>query len=156
MPRTTPLPAVFDPEASEHLFASYTVARGDVDAAFARADLIVEGEYRVGHQEQLYIENNAMIAEPTGEGVTVTGSLQCPYYLHGALKRGLGLDDEAARVIQAETGGGFGGKEEFPSVIGLHAALLARKAQRPVRMNTASPDETRTPLCLSHASRSST
>ena len=100
-----------------------------------RADLVLEGEYRVGHQEQLYIENNAMIAVPTeGGGVTVTGSLQCPYYLHSALKRGLGLDDEAARVVQAETGGGFGGKEEFPSVIGLHAALLARKAQRPVRM----------------------
>ena len=39
-----------------------------------------------------------------------------------------------AQVVQAETGGGFGGKEEFPSVIGLHAALLAGKAGRPVRM----------------------
>jgi CO/xanthine dehydrogenase Mo-binding subunit len=134
-PRTTKLPPVFDPEASDHVFASYTIERGDPDAAFTAADLILEGEYRVGHQEQLYIENNAMIAAPTeGGGVTVTGSLQCPYYLHAALKRGLGLDDEAARVVQAETGGGFGGKEEFPSVIGLHAALLARKAQRPVRM----------------------
>lgn len=135
--RTTPLPPTFDPEASDHTFAQYTIEHGDdLDAAFAGADLIVEGEYRVGHQEQLYIENNAMIAEPTDDGgVTVTGSLQCPYYLHGALKRGLGLvDDRAARVIQAETGGGFGGKEEFPNVIGLHAALLARKTQRPVRM----------------------
>ena len=134
-PRTTKLPAVFDPDAADHVFASYSIDLGDPDAAFAAADLIVEGEYRVGHQEQLYIENNAMIAVPTeGGGVTVTGSLQCPYYLHAALKRGLGLDDQAARVVQAETGGGFGGKEEFPSVIGLHAALLARKAQKPVRM----------------------
>ena len=135
MPRTTKLPPVFDPLASDHVFASYHIETGEVDAAMAAADVILEGEYRVGHQEQLYIENNAMIAEPTdGGGVTVTGSLQCPYYLHGALKRGLGLDDRAARVVQAETGGGFGGKEEFPSVIGLHAALLARKAQKPVRM----------------------
>ena len=134
-PRTTKLPATFDPEASDHVFASYTIEQGDPDAAFAAADVVVEGEYRVGHQEQLYIENNAMIAVPTdGGGVTVTGSLQCPYYLHGALKRGLGLDDAAARVVQAETGGGFGGKEEFPNVIGVHAALLARKAQKPVRM----------------------
>jgi CO/xanthine dehydrogenase Mo-binding subunit len=134
-PRTTKLEPVFDPEVSTHTFASYHIERGEVAAALAAADLVVEGEYRVGHQEQLYIENNAMIAVPTeGGGVTVTGSLQCPYYLHGALKRGLGLDDGAARVVQAETGGGFGGKEEFPSVIGLHAALLARKAQRPVRM----------------------
>jgi len=135
-PRTTKLPGVFDPLDSDHTFAQYTIEAGtDVEAALASADVVLEGEYRVGHQEQLYIENNAMIAVPTdGGGVTVTGSLQCPYYLHAALKRGLGLDDRAARVIQAETGGGFGGKEEFPSVIGLHAALLARKAQKPVRM----------------------
>ncbi|HEY6050392.1 MAG TPA: xanthine dehydrogenase family protein, partial [Thermoanaerobaculia bacterium] len=133
-PRTTPLPAVFDPLQSDHLFASYAIDLGDPDAAFKAADHVIEGEYRVGHQEQLYIENNAMIAVPTESGVTVTGSLQCPYYVHAALKRGLGLDDDGARVVQAETGGGFGGKEEFPSVIGLHAALLARKAQRPVRM----------------------
>ena len=135
-PRTTKLPGVFDPLESDHTFAQYTIEAGtDVEAALAGADVVLEGEYRVGHQEQLYIENNAMIAVPTdGGGVTVTGSLQCPYYLHAALKRGLGLDDGAARVIQAETGGGFGGKEEFPSVIGLHAALLARKAQKPVRM----------------------
>ena len=61
-------------------------------------------------------------------------SLQCPYYVHKALKRGLGLDAERAQVVQAETGGGFGGKEEYPSMIGLHAALLARKTGRPVRM----------------------
>jgi CO/xanthine dehydrogenase Mo-binding subunit len=133
--RTEPLPAVFDPLLADHLFAEYELASGDPDAAFAAADLILEGEYRVGHQEQLYIENNAMIALPrTDGGVTVHGSLQCPYYVHTALKRGLGIDDRQARVIQAETGGGFGGKEEFPSVIALHAALLAGKAGRPVRM----------------------
>ena len=107
-PRTTKLDAVFDPEASDHVFATYAIdlgAPGAFDAAFEAADLVVEGEYRVGHQEQLYIENNAMIAVPTdGGGVTVTGSLQCPYYLHAALKRGLGIDDDAARVVQAETG----------------------------------------------------
>jgi CO/xanthine dehydrogenase Mo-binding subunit len=134
-PRTEKLPAVFDPLESDHLFAAYELATGDPDMAFAAADLVVEGEYRVGHQEQLYIENNAMIAVPQDDGgVIVHGSLQCPYYVHTALKRGLGLDDKRARVIQAETGGGFGGKEEYPSMIALHAALLAGKAGRPVRM----------------------
>jgi CO/xanthine dehydrogenase Mo-binding subunit len=133
--RTVPLPRIFDPRQSDHVFAAYEIASGDPDAAFAAADLILEGEYRVGHQEQLYIENQAMIAVPGDDGaVTVTGSLQCPYYVHSALKLGLGLDDRAARVVQAETGGGFGGKEEYPSVVALHAALLAGKAQRPVRM----------------------
>ncbi len=133
--RTEPLPAVFDPLESQHVFAEYTIGVADVDAAFAAADLVLEGEYRVGHQEQLYIENNAMIAVPRDDGgVAVHGSLQCPYYVHAALKRGLGMTDEQAQVVQAETGGGFGGKEEYPSVIGLHAALLAGKAGRPVRM----------------------
>jgi CO/xanthine dehydrogenase Mo-binding subunit len=133
--RVEPLPPVFDPLASDFVFAAYELAAGDPDAAFAAADIVLEGEYRVGHQEQLYIENNAMIAVPTDDGgVTVHGSLQCPYYVHEALKRGLAMDDAQARVIQAETGGGFGGKEEYPSVIGLHAALLALKAGRPVRM----------------------
>ena len=132
---TEPLPPVFDPEASDHLFASYEIANGDLDAGFAAADVILEGEYRVGHQEQLYIENNAMIAVPGEDGeMAVHGSLQCPYYVHKAMKKALGLTASQARVIQAETGGGFGGKEEYPSIIALHAALLAMKAGRPVRM----------------------
>ena len=45
-------------------FAHFAMDKGDVDAAFAEADLVIEGTYRVGHQEQLYIENNAMIAVP--------------------------------------------------------------------------------------------
>ena len=132
---TSTLPAVFDPLVSDHVFAVYELASGDLDAAFAAADFVLEGEYRVGHQEQLYIENNAMIAVPSDDGgVTVHGSLQCPYYVHTALKRGLAMDDRQARVVQAETGGGFGGKEEYPSIIALHAALLALKAERPIRM----------------------
>jgi CO/xanthine dehydrogenase Mo-binding subunit len=134
-PRTEALPPVLDPLASAHVFAHYEIAQGDLDAGFAEADVVLEGTYRVGHQEQLYIENNAMIAVPREDGgVTVHGSLQCPYYVHKALKRGLRLSGEQAQVVQAETGGGFGGKEEYPSIIGLHAALLARKCRKPVRM----------------------
>jgi CO/xanthine dehydrogenase Mo-binding subunit len=126
---------MFDPDLSDHVFAAYAIDRGDPDAAFAAADLILEGEYRVGHQEQLYIENNAMIAVPEENGgLTVYGSLQCPYYIHKAMKRALALDDIRTRVVQAETGGGFGGKEEYPSIIAIHAALLARACRKPVRM----------------------
>ena len=133
--RTERLPATFDPLKSEQEFAHYTVESGDAAAAMESAALVVEGTYRVGHQEQLYIENQAMIAVP-GEsgGVTVHGSLQCPYYVHKAMKRALDMGDELAVVVQAETGGGFGGKEEYPSIIALHAALLALKCHKPVRM----------------------
>ena len=76
-----------------------------------------------------------MIAVPREDGgVAVHGSLQCPYYIHKALKRALRLNDRQAQVVQAETGGGFGGKEEYPSIIALHAALLALKCGKPVRM----------------------
>jgi CO/xanthine dehydrogenase Mo-binding subunit len=133
--RTEPLPAVLDPLASEVAFKTFEITCGDVAAALAEADLVVEDTYRVGHQEQLYLENQAMIAFPLeGGGVRVQGSLQCPYYVHTALKRALALDDESAVVVQAETGGGFGGKEEYPSMIAVHAALLARAAGRPVRI----------------------
>jgi CO/xanthine dehydrogenase Mo-binding subunit len=134
-PRTEPLPPVFDPEQSEHQFAAYEITKGDTAAAFEQATLVVQGEYRVGHQEQLYIENQAMIAAPRPDGgVTITGSMQCPYYVHAALKRALGLSNEQAVITQAETGGGFGGKEEYPSVVAIHAALLAQRVGKPVRM----------------------
>ncbi len=133
--RTERLAPVFDPLDSEHQFAHYTVERGDAAAAMAQAHLVIEGTYRVGHQEQLYIENQAMIAVPREDGgITVHGSLQCPYYIHKAMKRALKMGDELAVVVQAETGGGFGGKEEYPSMIALHAALLALKCGKPVRM----------------------
>ncbi len=133
--RSEPLPAVFDPLQSTQEFAHFSVGRGDVEAALAAADLVIEGEYRVGHQEQLYIENQAMIGVPREDGgISVHGSLQCPYYIHKALKRALGLNDTQAVVVQSETGGGFGGKEEYPSMIALHAALLAKKCGKPVRM----------------------
>src|SRR3954453_7094520 len=133
--RTEPLPAVFDPLESRQEFAHFALAKGDIDAGFAEADVVIEGEYRVGHQEQLYIENQAMIAVPRPDGgITIHGSLQCPYYIHKAMKRALRLNDQQAVVIQAETGGGFGGKEEYPSMIAIHAALLAQRLNRPVRM----------------------
>ena len=66
--------------------------------------------------------------------MTVWGSMQCPYYMHKALAALFGLPDERVRVVQMETGGGFGGKEEYPSMIAGHAALLAWKSGRPVKM----------------------
>jgi len=125
---------VYDPSASPITFKTITIEKGRLDEGFAASDAIVEGEYRTGHQEQLYIEPNGMIAVWEDGGVTVYGSMQCPYYVHRALKVLLGLPDRNVRVVQTETGGGFGGKEEYPSMIAGHAALLARKAGRPVKL----------------------
>jgi CO/xanthine dehydrogenase Mo-binding subunit len=119
---------------SDNVFKSFLIARGDVGEGFNMADHIITGEYRVPHQEQLYIETQGMIAIPGKDTMTVMGSMQCPYYVHKAIKQLFNLSDEQAIVIQMTTGGGFGGKEEYPSVIAAHAALLAHKARRPVKM----------------------
>ena len=140
-----PLPAIFTMEESEalqqliwgadNIFKSYLIEKGDVDAVWKEADRIVEGEYTTGAQEQLYIENNGMIAafDPQ-QGLTVWGSLQCPYYVHKALMKLLDLPADRVRVVQMETGGAFGGKEEYPSMIAAHAALLAIKSGKPVKI----------------------
>ncbi|HEX9148978.1 MAG TPA: xanthine dehydrogenase family protein, partial [Thermoanaerobaculia bacterium] len=125
---------VYDPTRSPQCFKEIVIEKGELARGFAAADLVVEGEYRAGHQEQLYIEPNGVIAVPEDGGVTVYGSLQCPYYVHRALKVLLGLPEDRVRVVQAETGGGFGGKEEYPSMIAGHAAILALKAGRPVKL----------------------
>jgi CO/xanthine dehydrogenase Mo-binding subunit len=140
-----PLPAVFTINESlarqqvvwgeDNVFKSFLVESGDVESAWSRAALVVEGEYETGAQEQLYIEPQGMIATFDAEqGLTVRGSMQCPYYVHRALMTLLNLPVNQVRVIQTETGGGFGGKEEYPSMIAGHAALLAWKSGRPVKI----------------------
>jgi CO/xanthine dehydrogenase Mo-binding subunit len=119
----------------DNVFKSFLMEKGDVDKAWKDAAWIVEGEYSTGAQEQLYIEPNGVIAHAgdTG-GLTILGSMQCPFYVHKALVALTGLAAENVRVIQAETGGAFGGKEEYPSMIAGHAALLAMKSRRPVKI----------------------
>jgi CO/xanthine dehydrogenase Mo-binding subunit len=119
----------------DNLLKSFLLEKGDVDSAWKDAAHIVEGEYRTGAQEHLYIENNGMIAEWSDEsGVTVWGSLQCPYYVHKTLIKVFDLPDNKVRVVQTETGGAFGGKEDYPSILAAHAALLAMKCGHPVKM----------------------
>ncbi len=119
----------------DNVFKSFLVDKGNVDDVWSDADFVIEGEYHTGAQEQLYIENNGVIAIANDpEGVTVWGSMQCPYYVHKALVKLFALSEEKIRVIQTETGGGFGGKEEYPSLIAGHAALLSWKSGKPVKI----------------------
>ena len=124
----------YDPEKSDVCFKKISIDKGQIDLGFRISALVIDGEYRTGHQEQLYIETNGVIAVPGDGQMTVYGSLQCPYYVHKALVVLLKLPPDRVRVVQTETGGGFGGKEEYPSMLACHAAILARKANRPVKM----------------------
>ena len=140
-----PLPPIFTIEESErqdaivwgadNMLKSFLIEKGDVEPVWATAAHIIEGEYRTGAQEHLYIENNGVIAEWGAEsGVTVWGSLQCPFYVHKSLLSVFDLPEDKVRVIQTETGGAFGGKEDYPSILAAHAALLAMKSGHPVKM----------------------
>ncbi len=140
-----PLPTVFDIDSSlarkqivwgeDNVFKHYLMEKGDVDSVWSSAAHIVEGEYSTGAQEQLYIETNGMLAIANSQdGVTVRGSMQCPYYIHKALMPLFNLPASQIRVIQQETGGAFGGKEEYPSMIAGHSALLSWKSGHPVKL----------------------
>ena len=142
----SPLPGVHSIEAAlaaethlhgdDNVFKSFLIEKGgDIEAAMAAADAIIEGTYRTQAQEQMYIEPQGMMAHWDEDGrCHIVGSLQCPYYVHKAMKVLLGCGDRDVEIAQSVTGGGFGGKEEYPSMIAGHAALLARKAGRPVKL----------------------
>lgn len=142
-----PLEPLFDMEtAADHptkifgddnIFSRLEMRHGDGLEGLGRAEAagaqIIRGTYTVGLQEQLYIECQGMIATPREDGgLTIFGSMQCPYYIVKALKRVLG--HEQLNVVQAVTGGGFGGKEEYPSMVAAHAAVLALKTGKPVKL----------------------
>lgn len=147
--RVTPLPAVLSMAdaltASEKLFGDdnifkkFLIRKGHSDdaafeAVMASAAHIIEGDYYTSPQEQMYIEPQGMLAEWRDGKCFIVGSLQCPYYVHKAIKTLLQCGDDEVVISQAVTGGGFGGKEEYPSMLAAHAALLARKATHPVKM----------------------
>ena len=124
---------VFDPMQSEKILKELLIEKGNLEKGFANADVIVSGVYRTGHQEHVYIETNGVIAVPENNGIAVYGSIQCPFYVDRALRVLLG-PGRYVRVVQTETGGGFGGKEEYPSMLACHATLLALKSGRPVKI----------------------
>lgn len=115
-------------------FAEYEYSKGNATEAIKNARRVIEDEFKTGYQEQAYLEPQGMIAVYEDNRVTVSGSMQCPYYIKEALIQALGWPEDRIRVIQLPTGGGFGGKEEYPSLIGVHAGLAAIKAQKPVQL----------------------
>jgi len=119
---------------TDNVLKRLKIEKGDVERALARAPVVVSGTYETGAQEHVYLETQGMIAYLEDDVLVVKGSMQCPYYVLKALQHALARDETRVRVVQTPTGGGFGGKEEFPSHIALHAALLALKSGRPVKL----------------------
>ena len=118
-----------------NLIRTFKVVRGDVARERARADVVVEAEYQIGGQEHAYLEPQACLAIPEArERITIITSCQCPFYVQKAVARVLGLPLAAVRVEQAPTGGGFGGKEDYPSEPAACVAVLAFATGKPVRL----------------------
>lgn len=128
---------VADPAAAEggNLFNKMVLRKGDADAAFADADIVVEATYETGYQEHAYLEPQGAVAVPEElGGMAVYTSAQCPFYVQNAVAKVLGLPLSKVRIIQTTTGGAFGGKEDVPSLICSLAAIAATKARRPVKL----------------------
>ena len=118
------------------------------EACFDSAAHVVEAIYSTTAQEQCYIEPQGIVArvEVAQENASgdiwpdrpwkliVDGSMQCPYYVHKAMRTLFGLPAEGVQIIAAPLGGGFGGKEDYPSILAGHAGLLALKSRQPVKM----------------------
>jgi CO/xanthine dehydrogenase Mo-binding subunit len=129
------------------------LVKGDVEKGFAEAEVIVEGTFTTSHQEHGYIEPEAVCAVPSGDGrITVYASCQSPFHLRGHIAANLDVPVSRVRVVQAYTGGSFGGKDDVATEIGTLAAVAARKLDRPV-MIAHEREESIVGSNLRHASR---
>ncbi len=119
----------------DNVFSHHRIRRGDICKGFEACDKIIERTYRTSHQEHAYLETQGMLAVPSAEGgVDVYGTMQCPFYVHGAVADVTGLPQSKVRIVQTTTGGAFGGKEDVPSLVAGWAAILALKSRRPVKL----------------------
>jgi CO/xanthine dehydrogenase Mo-binding subunit len=127
-----------------------TVVRGDVDAAFARGDIaIVESVFRVGRQNHVSFEPRAVIASYEDGRFHIETSTQVPWSVRNATARLLNVPPSRIRVTVPAVGGGFGLK--FDCALEPFAALLARAAERPVRLVNSRQEEMLTCLCRENA-----
>ncbi|MHC1772438.1 MAG: xanthine dehydrogenase family protein molybdopterin-binding subunit [Flexilinea sp.] len=128
------LEPVLDMMKADTVFYQYGYTKGDWEAAFKNADRIFEEDLQTGYQEHVYLEVQGMIGFYENGKSTVRGSLQCPYYVHNALQKVMGLSPDKVQVIQEEMGGAFGGKEDYPSILGCQVAVAAYKTGKPVKV----------------------
>ncbi|MGG1400357.1 xanthine dehydrogenase family protein molybdopterin-binding subunit [Bacillus salipaludis] len=99
-----------------------------------RAHQIIEEEYDTGYQEHVYLEPQGMLAIYKEDEIVVQGSMQCLYYIKNALVNALACGEDEVRVVQSPTGGGFGGKEDFPSMMACHVAVAAKAVKKSVML----------------------
>jgi carbon-monoxide dehydrogenase large subunit len=110
----------------------YPISGGDVEAAFAQADVVVE-QRMVNHRTAgAPIEPRGVLADPHGDSVTLYSATQIPHILRLMLAQIVGMPEDQIRVIAPDVGGGFGSKlQVYPEEAILVA--LARRLRRPIK-----------------------
>ncbi|HEY8803911.1 MAG TPA: xanthine dehydrogenase family protein molybdopterin-binding subunit [Clostridium sp.] len=117
-----------------NLYAEYAFSKGNLEEV-AKGDIKkFEGEYSTGYQEHIYLETQGVVAAYTNDKIVIWGSMQCPYFIKDAVIEVLGFEGNRVEVIQTTTGGAFGGKEEYPSLIAGQVAVAALKIKKPIRL----------------------
>jgi xanthine dehydrogenase molybdenum-binding subunit len=110
-----------------------TFQRGDVEAAFALADFVIENEYRTPAGDHSFMEPEAGVATVDDKGnVTVYAGSQIPFDDQRQIAASLDLPLDKVRIVQTKVGGAFGGKEDIH--VQIHVALLAQVTGRPVKL----------------------
>lgn len=92
--------------------------------------------YDTGYQEHAYLETQGMVADYHEEdgSLDIYGSMQCPFYQVHASSIALGIDEKKITSTQTTTGGGFGGKEDFPSLLSCLVALGSYYSHKPTKL----------------------
>ena len=150
-----PVKGVFDPiaamqpdarqvwEEKGNIHSHYVDAWGDVEEGLAQADVIVENTYTTQFEEHAMLETESAVAYIDYDGtVVVYASAQAPHRDRIQIARALGVPEAAVREITPHIGGAFGAKDE--AHIQIHAALLAQKTSRPVRVVRTREESIRT------------
>lgn len=110
------------------------IIKGDVEKAFAEADVVIEGDCRMGGQEHFYLETHAAIATPRdNDELEVYCSTQHPTEIQKLISHVTGLPASKVVTKVKRMGGGFGGKESRGLIVALPVALAAHRLGRAVR-----------------------
>lgn len=126
---------VFDVFQADTVFYEFSYEKGKVDEAFKNADKIIEESFFTGYHEQAYIETQGMISYYEGDKLVVRGSMQCPYYLHKAVRIAMNIEEpDKLEILYDTTGGAFGGKEDYPSILACQVAVATHKIRKPIKV----------------------
>lgn len=125
---------VIDLRKSKDVFDKYEYEKGNIEDAVCKASKVIEEEFYTAHQEQAYLETQGVVGTYEDGKVSVYGTMQCPYYVKSAVVQAMGFEEDKVRIVQTTTGGGFGGKEDYPSLLAAQVAVAAYKTKKPVRL----------------------